>query len=379
MLFILQLDAHICKYLVQYLVSMKQPTSVIIGSGSYIPTKVVKNEAFLQHTFYDAGHEQIDRPVQEIIDKFEAITGIAERRYVEDDLVASDIGAIAAQRAIEDAGIDPETLDYIIVADNFGDVPAGSTQTDLLPSLASRIKQKLGIDNPNCVAYDIIFGCPGWVEGMIQAYAFMRAGMAKRALVIGTETLSRVVDDYDRDGMIFADGAGAVVVEMTENEGEKGILAVASQSYTKDEAGYLFFGKSNLPDADPHMGYIKMHGRKIYEFALSKVPEASKGCLDKAGAHLHDVKKIFIHQANEKMDHAIIKRLYRLYGEKEFNEDIMPISIHFLGNSSVATVPTLFDLIRKKEMNGHGLQEGDLIVFASVGAGMNINAIVYRY
>ncbi len=358
---------------------MKQPTSVIIGSGSYIPTQVVKNEDFFQHTFYDANHELIDRPVQEIIEKFEAITGIAERRYVEDDLVASDIGAIAAQRAIADAGIDSETLDYIIVADNFGDVPAGSTQTDLLPSLASRIKQKLGIENPNCVAYDIIYGCPGWVEGVIHAYAFMRAGMAKRALVIGAETLSRVVDDYDRDGMIFADGAGAVVVEMVENEGEKGILSVASQSFTKEEAGYLFFGKSNLPNADPNMGYIKMHGRKIYEFALSNVPEAIKICLDKAGAHLNEVKKIFIHQANEKMDHAIIKRLYRLYGEKDFNEDIMPVSIHFLGNSSVATIPTLFDLIRKKEMEGHGLHEGDLIVFASVGAGMNINAIAYRY
>ncbi|MBK7870170.1 MAG: ketoacyl-ACP synthase III [Saprospiraceae bacterium] len=354
-------------------------TSVIIGSGSYIPNRTIKNEAFLQHTFYDEHHQLIDRPAQEIVDKFQAITGIEERRYVEDDLVASDIGAIAARRAIEDAGIDPETLDYIIVADNFGDVPAGFTQTDLLPSLASRIKQHLGIENPNCVSYDIIFGCPGWVEGMIQAYAFMRAGMAKRALIIGTETLSRVVDDYDRDGMIFADGAGAVVVEMAENEGERGILAVASQSYTKDEAGYLFFGKSNLPNADPNMGYIKMHGRKIYEFALSKVPEAIQNCLNKANLHIRDIKKIFIHQANEKMDHAIIKRLFKLYGEKDFDESVMPISIRFLGNSSVATIPTLFDLIRKAQLDDHGLHEGDYIVFASVGAGMNINAIAYRY
>lgn len=357
---------------------MKQITSVIIGSGSYVPERIVRNEAFLQHEFYDTNHERIDRPAQEIIEKFQAITGIGERRYVNDEQVASDIGAIAAQRAIEDAGIDPETLDYIIVADNFGDVPAGSTQTDLLPSLASRIKQRLGIENPNCVAYDIIFGCPGWVEGMIQAYAFMKAGMAKRALVLGTETLSRVVDDYDRDGMIFADGAGAVVVQIAENEGERGILAVASQSFTKEEAGYLFFGKSNLPDADPNMGYIKMHGRKIYEFALSNVPEAIKGCLDKAGLHISNVKKIIIHQANEKMDHAILKRLYRLYGEREFDDNVMPVSIRDLGNSSVATVPTLFDLILKGKMTGHQIEEGDVIVFASVGAGMNINAIVYR-
>jgi len=358
---------------------MPSITSVIVGSGSYVPEQKITNDAFLQHEFYDASNQRIDKPAQEIIDKFQAITGISERRYVTDEQVASSIGAIAARRAIDDAGVDPETLDYIIVGTNFGDVPAGSTQTDFLPSLASRIKQQLGIANPNCVAYDIIFGCPGWVEGMIQAYAYMLAGMVTRALVIGVETLSRVVDDYDRDGMIFADGAGAVIVEAADQtDGGRGILSVASQSYTKDEAMYLFFGKSNHPDADPHMGYIKMHGRKIYEFALSHVPEAIKNALDKADLHISDVKKIFIHQANEKMDHAILKRLYRLYGERDFDDDIMPVSIRDLGNSSVATVPTLYDLVRKNEMNGQHIESGDVIVFASVGAGMNINAIVYR-
>ncbi|MFN7118670.1 MAG: 3-oxoacyl-ACP synthase III family protein [Saprospiraceae bacterium] len=359
---------------------MKQTTSVIIGSGSYIPNRVVKNDAFLQHHFYNPDGSFIDSPNAVTIEKFKSITGIEERRYVEDNLVTSDIGAIAAQRAIEDAGIDPETLDYIIVANNFGDVKAGTTQSDLLPSLASRIKQKLGIENPNCVAYDVIYGCSGWVEGMIQAYAFMRAGMAKRCLVIGADTLSRVVDKYDRDGMIFADGAGATVVELVENEGEQGILSVASQSYTKNEAGYLFFGTANHQNGQAaNTRYIKMHGRKIYEFALSRVPEAIKACLDKANLSLHDVKKIFIHQANEKMDHAIVKRLFKLYGENHFDESVMPISIHFLGNSSVATIPTLFDLIVKKAMDDHALEPGDLIVFASVGAGMNINAIAYRY
>lgn len=359
---------------------MQQITSIIIGSGSYIPNQIVKNEAFLQHSFYNTDGSSIDNPQQVIIEKFKSITGIEERRYVEDNLVASDIGAIAAQRAIDDAGIDPETLDYIIVGTNFGDVKAGTTQSDLLPALAARIKQKLGIENPNCVAYDIIYGCPGWVEGMIQSYAFMRAGMAKRCMVIGAETLSRVVDKYDRDTMIFADGAGATIVEAVTNDGEHGILSVASQTFAKDEAGYLYFGETyhqNGQHSDTR--YIKMQGRKIYEFALSRVPEAIKICLDKANLGIHEVKKIFIHQANEKMDHAIVKRLFKLYGENHFDESVMPISIHFLGNSSVATIPTLFDLIVKKEMEDHTLETGDLIVFASVGAGMNINAIAYRY
>jgi 3-oxoacyl-[acyl-carrier-protein] synthase-3 len=120
-----------------------------------------------------------------------------------------------------------------------------------------------------------------------------------------------------------------------------------------------------------------MFGRKVYEFALSHVPQAIKACLDASGECIDEVKKIFIHQANLKMDDAIIKRLYRLY-KKPMPEGVLPMNIQEFGNSSVATVPTLFDLIRKKNYGGHSLQAGDLIIFASVGAGMNINAITYR-
>lgn len=121
-----------------------------------------------------------------------------------------------------------------------------------------------------------------------------------------------------------------------------------------------------------------MYGRKIYEFALNNVPSAMKACLDSSGYGIKDVKKILIHQANEKMDEAIVKRFYRLY-KTAVPEDIMPMTIHQLGNSSVATVPTLFDLIRKGQLKDHQLSKGDIIIFASVGAGMHINAIVYKY
>lgn len=121
-----------------------------------------------------------------------------------------------------------------------------------------------------------------------------------------------------------------------------------------------------------------MKGRKVYEYAIKHVAEAMKSTLDKAGVQLTEVKKIFIHQANEKMDDAIIRVLYKLYGLKDVPANIMPMSIQWLGNSSVATVPTLFDLVKKGKVEGHDLSEGDLILFASVGAGMNINAICYR-
>lgn len=348
----------------------------ITGTGSYIPSSIEKNEDFGKHDFLDSSGAPFAYPNDIIIEKFKGITGIEERRYVKNHLTASDIGFFAAERAIEDAGIDPETLDYIIVAHNFGDVKHNTIQSDILPSLASRIKHSLRIKNPSCVAYDILFGCPGWVEGIIQAQAYIKAGMAKRCLVIGAETLSRVLDMHDRDSMIYSDGAGAAIVEATENE-QGGILNHKTASFTYDEAYYLNFGKSFNSDLDPDTRYIKMDGRKIYEFALTNVPQAMKDCLDEGGIDIKDVKKILIHQANEKMDYAILQRLYRLYKEKT-PEGIMPMSIHKLGNSSVATVPTLFDLILKGEMPEHELKEGDVIIMASVGAGMHINAIAYQ-
>lgn len=348
----------------------------ITGSGSYIPTETVSNIDFAKHVFLNDDGTPFPHPNDVVAQKFLEITGIKERRYVTDDLLTSDIATIAAKKAIEDAKIDPETLDYIIFAHNFGNVKKDAIQTDILPSLASRVKFDLRIKNPKCVAYDMLFGCPGWIEGVIQAQAFIKAGMAKKCLVIGAETLSRVVDMHDRDSMIYSDGAGATVVEATNEEG--GILAHETASFTYDEAYYLYFGNSFNKDHDPDVRYIKMHGRKIYEFALSQVPKAMASCLEKSGIDISEVKKVLIHQANEKMDEAIIHRFYKIYKQTP-PDGIMPMSIHKLGNSSVATVPTLYDLLIKEQLEGHSLERGDAIIFASVGAGMNINAFVYRY
>jgi 3-oxoacyl-[acyl-carrier-protein] synthase-3 len=348
----------------------------IIGTGSYIPKKVEKNENFHNHKFLNADGSAITAPNEVIVEKFKSITGISERRYAKNHLNSSDLGFFAAEKAIEDANIDPETIDYIIVAHNFGDVKHNTVQSDMLPSLAARIKHSLRIKNPKCIAYDLLFGCPGWVEGVIQAKAFIDAGIAKRCLIIGTETLSRVIDKHDRDAMIFSDGAGATLIEATEEDG--GILSHESASYTYDEAYYLNFGRSNNQDLSDDTRYMKMEGRKIYEFALSHVPKAMKSCLDKSGVDIKDVKKIFIHQANEKMDEAILKRFYRQY-RTDIPQHVMPMSIQTLGNSSVATVPTLFDLVKNNKLDNHEIHTGDVVIFASVGAGMHINAIVYKY
>jgi 3-oxoacyl-[acyl-carrier-protein] synthase III len=354
--------------------------TIITGSGSYIPSLIATNEDFARHLFYDESQKPLATPPIQLVEKFRQITGIRERRYVSDELNASDIGSFAAKAAIADSGVNPEEIDQIIVAHNFGNVYKHTIQSDAVPSLASLIKHALSIQNADCVAYDILFGCPGWVQGLIQADAYFKAGLAKKALVVGTETLSRVIDVYDRDSMIFSDGAGAVVLEYQEVEpGGPGITGAAAQTHALNEVDYIDMGKSYYPGSDPGVRFIKMQGRKVYEYALTYVPAAMKACLDKSGVAIHELKKIFIHQANEKMDEAIVKRLFQLYGIDVLPPHIMPMCIQWLGNSSVATIPTLYDLVRRHQVEGYSLMPGDVILFASVGAGMNVNAVCYRY
>jgi 3-oxoacyl-[acyl-carrier-protein] synthase III len=350
--------------------------SVITGSGAEIPAEIVRNSDFINEKFFAEDSTPITTSSQIIIDKFFKITGIEERRYAPPQMNSSDLAASAAALAIEDSGIDAETLDLVIVAHNYGDVSYESVQVDTVPSLASRVKHRLGIVNPYCIAFDVLFGCPGWIMALMHADAFFKAGMAKKALVIGTETLSRVIDRHDRDSMIFSDGAGAVVLEYKESTG--GILSCGALSHTGEENSFLYMGQSSYPSYKPGTKFIKMKGRKVYEYALKFVPQAMKECFDKTGMDISELKKIFIHQANEKMDEAIVAAFYKLYG-KQVPKDVMPMCIQFLGNSSVATIPTLYDLIRKDKDPDHKLHSGDVILFASVGAGMNINAICYRY
>ena len=351
--------------------------TVITGSGCYIPKLIVKNEDFLENSFYNEKGELIEVESKEIIEKFQDITGIKARRYLKETQDCSTIASIAGKNAVEDAGIDPEEIDMIIVAQNFGDVFKGSNQSDNVPSIASRVKHSLGIKNEFCVPYDIIFGCPGWVQGMIQAHMFMQLGEAKKCLVIGAEALSRVVDPHDRDTMIFADGAGAVVVESKEEDIKRGVLSHATISHTLEEKDYLYLGESYKKDKKDTR-YIKMNGHRIYSYALTHVPKAMKHCMDKIKLPLSSIDKILIHQANEKMDEAILKRLYRAFGMTDIPENIMPMTVDELGNSSVATVPTLYDLIMRGELPKHEIREGDHLLFASVGAGMNINCIAYK-
>jgi len=349
--------------------------SIITGTGSYIPPVRVPNRQFLGNEFYQADGTKNPKANEDVVNKLQEITCIRERRYIEDDLTTSDMAYLAAEKALD--GIDREELDYIIVAQNLGDVKTDNITPDMVPTIAARVKHKLRIKNPYTVAYDIPFGCPGWLQGMITADYYIKSGDARRVMIIGAETLSRVADPHDVDCMIYSDGAGATVLEASENGG--GVLSHVTRSDTYDNAYLLTLGHSYHPNRNGSELFIKMQGHDIYKYAVRTVPKVVKQSLDKAGLTLSDVKKVLIHQANQKMDEAILERLFKEYKIVDIPENIMPMTISWLGNSSVATLPTLLDLLQKGKLESHNrLQSGDIVVFASVGAGMNINSMVYK-
>ncbi len=178
--------------------------------------------------------------------------------------------------------------------------------------------------------------------------------------------------------MIYSDGAGAVIVEATKSEKPVGVLTHLTRSDTLKHFHLLHMDKSYNPNYPDDTLFLKMNGRKLYEYALKNVPQLVKDCVDKAGLTIGDIKEVLIHQANAKMDEAILERVFKLYGKKKMPKDIMPMTIYRLGNNSVATIPILYDIVVKGEMEGQELNSGDNIILTSVGAGTNISAIIYK-
>lgn len=358
----------------------KQIYTRIIGTGSYLPSKIVVNRDFMDNQFFDGTTKKpFDKSNEEIIQKFQEITNIDERRYAADNQLTSDLAVLAVQDACNSSGVSLDSLDFIIVSHNFGDIKEKNVRIDVLPSLANKVKMKLKIQNPACICHDVISGCPGWTQSMIVADAYIKSGTMKRGVVVGADVLSRISDPHDRDSMIYADGAGATIVEGVESDSPTGLISHASRSDSADYAKLLTLGSSNNPNTPGNELWIKMSGHKLYIYAIKTVPLVVKESIEKAGIHLKDIKKVLIHQANEKMDEAILRGVFKLYGETQVPKGIMPMTINYLGNSSTATVPTLLDLVAKNKINGHKIKEGDYIVLCSVGAGMNINSIVYKW
>ena len=464
--------------------------TVITGTGSCIPPIVMKNEEFLfipgskteKRKFYrpdgqrvqysDAARKGQIKPTSDIVETLEKITGIRERRWAPLDSVASDLCTRAAANALASSGTDPESIDLVIVAHNFGDRRGKGAILDIVPSMASRLKNRLKITGPKpiafdvivspehlgvlkefrfgrnsgeqtflvgeglkarsrdidalvqevqqgresrsleagrasqivvshldqggsgveciagkvkrnlainagAIAYDLVFGCPGWIQAMVDADRYLSAGLFKKALIIGGETCARFAEDTDMDCMIFADGAGAVICEAIDSEEPTGILSYATRS-DAEKLDLLALGPPYCPEYNGDAVFIDMKGHDVFKYGVRYVAATVQESLDRAGIDKKQVHKFLLHQANEKMDVAIFNRLNG--NDNDDRTSKMPMTISWLGNSSVATIPTMLDLILREDsrLEGHQIHPGDNLVFASVGAGMNINSLVYK-
>ncbi len=349
----------------------------IIGTGSVIPELVVTNEAFADKVFYDKNGAKLERQGAEAAAKLESITGIRERRYVPFDQDSRPLMTHAARIAIDDAGLDPESIDGIIVAHNAGNMLIGEREFHTVPNMAAYLKNELAIGNHRCFAYDVLFACPGWIQGVIQAHQAIAAGDADNILVVGIEIASRLLDPHDLDSMILADGCGAAVLGRSDNGA--GVLSHATFSHAQKDIANIYLGKSNNPALGGNC-WFKMNGKEVYRYATTWVPKVVCDALERAGVAPEDVDLFLFHQANEKLVQAIASHLADSWElDADFFAGKLPMTIQFLGNTSVATIPTMLDLIRKEDLDGYSIKCGQTAVFASVGAGMHCNALVHRF
>jgi 3-oxoacyl-[acyl-carrier-protein] synthase III len=353
--------------------------AIIKGTGSTLPAQIILNQAFIHHEFYEKAGKKSDKSGAEIVAKLESITGIRERRYIPEDEDSIPLMVSAAAKAIENAGIQRADLQGIIVAHNSGNMLTKGKNFHTVPNLAAHLKHHLKIEQYDCFAYDILFGCPGWVQAVIQAKQYLADNdEAQNVLVVGLEIASRMLDPHDLDSMILADGCGACIVARGHAE-TKGILSYKTYSHAQTDIACIYLGESYSKEVEGH-GLFKMNGRDVYKYATTWVPKVIKQALDKAGKTLDDVDMFLFHQANGKMLAAIAQNIAAIYDHKTYNfEGKIPTTIEFLGNTSVATIPTMLDLIRHNELGDYKIKEGQLVVMASVGAGMHCNAIVYQF
>lgn len=317
--------------------------SKIIATGSYLPEKVYTNDYL--STIVDTSDEWITER-----------TGIKERRIVAENELTSDLAFNACKNALESGNIDPNSIDAIILAT--------TTPDRTLPSTAAIVQEKLGITN-ECFCFDLQAVCSGFVYAITTANSLIKSGMAKRILVVGAESISRIVDWTDRNTCIlFGDGAGAVVLEATENANE-GILSTSLHCDGK----YLDLLKTESGvSIDQKSGFIEMQGREVFKLAVNKMFESINDSLKKANLTLEDIDLLIPHQANKRILDSLAKKL-------GVSEDKVIITLDKQGNTSAASIPLAIDYANK---NGK-LKKGDTFVIESLGGGLTWGSAVIKW
>jgi 3-oxoacyl-[acyl-carrier-protein] synthase-3 len=316
--------------------------SIVRGVGSYLPARIMTNE-------------ELSRTIDTTDEWIQQRVGIKQRHIAADDEVTSDLAVHAARRALDSARLSPAEIDLIIVA---------TTTPDLtFPATAAIVQQKLGMHHG--AAFDIQAVCSGFVYGMVTADSYLKNGVARRALVIGAETTSRILDWTDRTTcVLFGDGAGAAVLELG-GDGERGILASSLRS-----DGH-FADKLNTtggPSSTRSIGYVHMEGKEVFRHAVGKITDVVENVLSATGYTVKDLDWFVPHQAN--------RRIIEGAGEKlHIPPEKVVITVDRHANTSAASVP----LALTEAVTDGRIKRGDLVMIEAMGGGFTWGASLIRW
>lgn len=321
----------------------------ISGVGSFVPEKILTNQKLSQ---------MVDTSNEWIVER----TGIHERRIVEGHISTSDLGTEAAKRALEDANLKPEDIDLIIVAT--------ITPDHLFPSTACIIQNNLGAVNAS--AFDINAACTGFIYGVVTGAGFIKSGNYKRVLVIGSETLSKIIDWEDRNTcVLFGDGAGACILERCDEE--YGILAYELGADGKNRDVLIQpAGGSRIPitmeNIERKLHTLKMDGKEVFKFAVRTMEKSTLSVLGKANMNIDELDFLVPHQANIRIIDAARKKL-NLSMKKIF------VNLNKYGNMSSASVPVALDEAIKEKK----IKKGDKVLLIAFGAGLTWGSIILKW
>lgn len=307
----------------------------IIGTGSYLPSKRVTNEDL---------SKIVDTNDEWIVSR----TGIKERRVVEQESVI-ELATKAGRQAIEQSGISLEEIDLILVATMSSDFA--------LPNVASSVQACLKA--VNAIAIDMNTACSGFIFALSVADSYIRAGIYRTVLIIGAETLSRIVDWNDRGTCIlFGDGAGAVIAKASSQGRFEQVL------YTDGSSGNCLAMKKE----EKNHSFITMNGQKVFRFAVKKVPEVIEELLQQTKTKKEQIKYFLLHQANKRIIHAVSEKL-------SVPIERFPMNLQWYGNTSAASIPILLDEMNRKNL----LERGDSIILSGFGGGLTWGSILLQW
>lgn len=322
---------------------MTKFTSAIIGTGSYLPRKILTNSEL---------STMVDTTDEWIVSR----TGIKQRHIAGEGELTSDMASFAAREAIKSAGIDHSEIDMIIVCTTSADKS--------FPSVAVMVQANLGIKN--IPAFDLQAVCSGFVYGMTVADNFIKAGSAKHILLIGAESMSKLVDWKDRNTcVLFGDGAGAVVLKAVDSEKHQGVIATKIQADgCLESILYTDGGIASTQNA----GVTKMLGKEVFKHAVEKMSNVILDLLDTSGYKKSDINWIIPHQANARILDAIANRL-------DFPLDKIVMTLDLQANTSAATIPLALD----HHVKAGKMKSGDLVIFTALGGGLTWGGILMRW